>query len=58
MSGKTAVQRMLMEAMTAASEFIDENKRKDFLIIGGAALARYGSLRKKTTLTSPSRPRH
>jgi hypothetical protein len=37
---------MLIEAMTAASEFIDENVRKDFLIIGGAALARYGSLRK------------
>ena len=31
--------------MTAASEFISENMRKDFLIVGGAALVRYGSSR-------------
>jgi len=28
---------MLIEAMTAASELVDENIRKDFLIIGGAS---------------------
>ena len=38
-------QRLLIEAMTAASEFIGEDMRKDFLIIGGAALIRYGSTR-------------
>ena len=37
---------MLIEAMNAALELVDENIRKNFLIIGGASLARYGSLRK------------
>jgi len=32
--------------MTAASKLVDQNVRQDFLIIGGAALVRYGSLRK------------
>jgi hypothetical protein len=45
-SGKTAIQRILIEAMTAASELVDENARKDFLVIGGSALVRYGSTRK------------
>jgi hypothetical protein len=32
--------------MAAASKLVDENVRKDFLIIGGAALVKYGSSRR------------
>ena len=35
----------LLMSMTAASEFIRENIRKDFLVVGGAALTQYGSTR-------------
>ena len=32
---------MLIEAMTAASNLVGEDVRRDFLVIGGAALVRY-----------------
>jgi hypothetical protein len=38
-------QRLLIEGMTAASEFISEDMRADFLVIGGAAMVQYGSTR-------------
>ena len=44
-SNRPAWKRLLIETMTAASELISEDIRKDFLVIGGAALARYGSPR-------------
>jgi len=39
-------RRVLIEAMTAASNLVDEGMRRDFLVIGGAALVRYGSTRR------------
>lgn len=39
-------RRMLIEAMTAASNLVSEDMRRDFLVIGGAALVRYGSTRR------------
>jgi len=45
-SSRAPVHRVLIEAMNAASGLLDENVRKDFLIIGGAALVRYGSSRR------------
>jgi len=38
-------QRLLIEGMTAASEFISEDMWANFLVIGGAALVQYGSTR-------------
>jgi len=40
------LQRILNEAMDAASRFIPEKERGNFYVVGGAALARYGSTRK------------
>lgn len=39
-------QCSLIEAMTAASELISEDTRKDFVVIGGAALVQHVSIRK------------
>jgi predicted nucleotidyltransferase len=39
-------KRTLKEAMAAASMLVSEDMRKDFLIVGGSALVRYGSDRR------------
>jgi hypothetical protein len=33
---KTPIQRMLIEAMTAASELVNEDVRRYFFVVGGA----------------------
>lgn len=46
---KTPIQRMPgpIEAMTAASELVNEDVRGDFFVFGDAALIRYGSSARK-----------